>query len=57
MPKFEVFAQRTMIQQASITVEADSKESAKMIAKQIRESIEWNTTDTEYDFSDISEVK
>ena len=46
-----------MIQQASITVEADSKESAKMIAKQIRESTEWNTTDTEYDFSDISEVK
>jgi hypothetical protein len=56
MPVYQVQMQRTMTQQASIEVEAVDKRQAIAMANGRRESLDWSTTDTDYEYPDIEEV-
>lgn len=56
MQRYEVLMQRTMTQQGSIVVEAESKYDAIKIAANKVDEIEWSATDSDYETSDVSEV-
>ena len=56
MPVYQVQMQRTITQLASFEVQAVTKSGAIAIVNANRESLDWSTTDTDYDFPDIEEV-
>jgi len=53
MPKFQVEMLRTMTQTVVVEIEATDKHEAAKKAYDIKEDLEWSTTDTNYDFPDV----
>jgi hypothetical protein len=49
MAKYNVPMQRTIIQYVMVEMEADDVDSAIEKANSVRETVEWSTTDTDYD--------
>ena len=56
MPKFQIQMQRTITELASFEMEAADKHEAYRKANAMRESLDWSTTDTDYEYPDIEEV-
>jgi hypothetical protein len=56
MTKYQVEIQRTITQLAIIEVDAVNKRDACTMANARRETVEWSTTDTDYEVSDLYEV-
>jgi hypothetical protein len=51
--KYIVTMQRTITQLATIEIVAANEREAAGKADDMRESVEWSTTDTDYDFPDV----
>ena len=54
--RYQVTMQRTITQLASFDIEAADKKDAVWRANAMRETVDWDTTDADYDIPDIEEV-
>ena len=55
MPKYQVDMQRIITQSAIIEIDAKDAQEARSKANDMRENVEWGTTDTDYDI-EVSHV-